>query len=439
MQEIIFFARLLRGAGLVIAPSEISEAHQGLALMGNPAAGPAHYDVLRSTLVKRSEDLAVFASLYQLFFGDEVYALAGQEKAHQAPGQGLKASDLPTLAQALLSGEPCRSRVRDAVRQLKQRDEVIDEQVRKVLVSLDYFGSLNSIRLAKERGKLTEWEHRTALDNGSALISLVQAEVLKDLLQHGENWTRIARHLNWREKSFNSLSSAEMCLVKACLDKIGKKLATRPSLKGKPAGSGRLDLRVTARQALARGGGIWSLAYNRQVPAKPDLVLLCDVSNSVYRFTGFLLQLVAAFRERFHQIRAFLFVDILWEIPGSLLSGEIGEVLADIRENNRCSLSGLSDFGQVFCQFEAAVLGQLNPKSTLLILADGRNNWRPPETSTFKKIAAGLRRVYWLNPLPREEWGREDCQLHLYSPHCSGVFECGSLQQLQQVAAQILL
>ena len=119
IQELISFSRLLREAGLVIAASEISDAHQGLALMGNPCAGATHYRILRSTLVKRTEDLGVFDSLYQLFFGGDAAVSSTQEAREHATGQGLKAAGLPTLAAAMLSGEPCHSRVRDAVIKLR--------------------------------------------------------------------------------------------------------------------------------------------------------------------------------------------------------------------------------------------------------------------------------------------------------------------------------
>lgn len=442
MTDVLLFARLLRDAGLSVAPSEIAEAIAGLAVLVQAYQRDLHYRVLLATLVKRVEDQAVFDSVYKLYFGElgPLSSPGPKTPPVRSSNQGLKSAGLSTLAMALLNGDfaPCQYALRESVVKLCQRGQGVEESVRRVLVNLDYFGVLNSLRLAKQRGVLEEWEYLAAQENATKLTRQVHEAVLKSLLDQGTEWSEITRNLNWREKSFSLLSSTETVLVKSYLDKIGKKLAVRPGLQPKPAPTGALDLRRTLRNAMSRGGGVWELLYGRKVPTKPDLILMCDVSNSVYRFTGFMLQLVAAFRQRFNRVRAFLFVDTLWEVPDDFFQTDIHQALADIRENNRCSISGLSDFGQVFCKFTAEVLPELNPRSTLLILGDARNNWRPTELSVFKQISSGLRRVYWLNPLPAHEWGQEDCQLRLYSPFCTGVFECGSLVQLEQVAAKIL-
>ena len=47
---------------------------------------------------------------------------------------------------------------------------------------------------------------------------------------------------------------------------------------------------------------------------KTDLVMLCDVSESVTSFAHFTLLLVYALREQFSRVRAFAFVDELDEV-----------------------------------------------------------------------------------------------------------------------------
>ncbi|HEX3015598.1 MAG TPA: VWA domain-containing protein [Desulfobacteria bacterium] len=436
------FARLLREAGLSVASSEIAEAEFSVQSLGLAYPEPAHYDILQATLVKRREDQPPFCSLYKLYFGDANLTARSKSQRKTEPGgdQGFKSLGLSTLAAAMLNGDftPCHNSIRDSVIKLVGRELPLEESVRRVLVNLDYFGALNSIRLNKERRKLPEWMYQNAVENAENLYREVQDEVLQRLLTLGADWQKTVRQLNWREKSFSLLTPAEMRLVKTYLDKIGKKLATKPGLKRKPAPGGEFDLGNTLRRAMATGGQIWKLNYAKRIPARPELVLLCDVSNSVYRFTGFMLQLVAAIKERFRSVRSFLFVDILWEVPADIFQADMQTALEDIRENNRCSVSGLSDFGQVFCQFAVGVLPEVSPQASLIILGDARNNWRPNEFDTFKQICQRFKHVYWLNPLSVSEWDEEDGQMHVYAPACSGVFECGNLAQLEQVVAKIL-
>lgn len=443
MSDLLKFARLLREAGLVVAPSEIVDAVRSVHLLNLDNSNPEHFHVLQSCLVKRVEDQPVFYSLYQLFFqkqGGPSKQSADNNTRAQTTAQGMTMMGLSTLAQGMLDGEfaPCMKSLHQSVRQECKSGIPVEEITRRALVSLDYFSAVNSLRLKRQRGELPEWQYQTVLSNAEMFTRQVQTEVLHRLLELGGDWQTVSHQLNWRKKSFNVMNAAELGLVKNYLDKIGRRLAVRYGLKVKESSSGAFDLRFTLRKAMARGGRVWNLTYSRKIPTKPDLILLCDVSNSVYLFTGFMLQLVAAFKERFSRVRAFVFVDTLWEIPQELFQRDIERTLEDVREQNRCSISGLSDFGKVFCQFESKVISEANSATTLLILGDARTNWNPPEVDSFKKICGALRKVYWLNPLPREQWGEEDCQMALYSPYCKGVFECGNLLQLEEIAARIL-
>jgi len=56
----------------------------------------------------------------------------------------------------------------------------------------------------------------------------------------------------------------------------------------------------------------------------------------------------------------------------------------------------------------------------------------------LKEISARCRRLYWLNPQPRNEWDKNDSIMSIYASFCNSVFECRNLRQLEEVANKIL-
>ena len=106
---------------------------------------------------------------------------------------------------------------------------------------------------------------------------------------------------------------------------------------------------------------------------------------------------------------------------------------------------GHSDYEGAFKRFLDAESHALRPGTTVIIAGDGRTNYRPAGIGTFREICQRVRRVYWFNPEPTDEWGTDDSAVALYRQSCTGVFEVRSLSQLadaiagNSVAARFLL
>jgi uncharacterized protein with von Willebrand factor type A (vWA) domain len=73
----------------------------------------------------------------------------------------------------------------------------------------------------------------------------------------------------------------------------------------------------------------------------------------------------------------------------------------------------------------------------VIITGDARNNYRDPSASTLKTIRQRARRIYWLNPEPRNAWNTTDSIMEVYAPHCDGVFEVRNLRQLGAFVEQL--
>ncbi len=228
--------------------------------------------------------------------------------------------------------------------------------------------------------------------------------------------------------------------IKKLLGALGKKLAVKRGYRKKPSLSGTVDMQRTVRKAVTCGGVPLVLKKERRVPSSPLIVTLCDLSGSVVPYSEFFLQLFTGLRCRFKDLRSYAFVDHVAEVtaliknPGDSWSLSARQILREAK----ISLTGFSNYGQVWECFHNHYRNVLTPRTTVIILGDARNNWQPDGADLFRSITGLCRRTIWLNPLPREEWNAGDCIINAYAPYCSSVQECRNAFQLSRVIRDIL-
>ena len=75
---------------------------------------------------------------------------------------------------------------------------------------------------------------------------------------------------------------------------------------------------------------------------------------------------------------------------------------------------GHSDYGHAFVSFMDNWPNVLSPRSSLLVLGDGRNNYRNPEIDLLAHMVNASRHAHWLNPEPRHLWGSGDSAVPRY-------------------------
>ena len=69
------------------------------------------------------------------------------------------------------------------------------------------------------------------------------------------------------------------------------------------------------------------LVLRKPRPARPELVVLCDVSGSVAGFSHFTLLLVHALRQQFSRVRVFAFIDTSDEVVKGTLVTQNGQIV----------------------------------------------------------------------------------------------------------------
>ncbi|WP_037225413.1 VWA domain-containing protein, partial [Rhodococcus sp. R1101] len=146
-----------------------------------------------------------------------------------------------------------------------------------------------------------------------------------------------------------------------------------------------------------------------------------------------------ALREQFSRVRVFAFIDTADEVTHYFSAGaELGESMSRmLREAKLITYDGHSDYGNALGSFAENHAHALTGRSSLLILGDGRTNYRNPNLEALDHLVSVARHAHWLNPEPKGQWGSGDSAARVYSEVVT-MHECRSAQQLATVVASLL-
>lgn len=220
---------------------------------------------------------------------------------------------------------------------------------------------------------------------------------------------------------------------------LARQLGSRLAARRRRHRHGAIDMRKTMRRSMSTGGVPVELVLRKPRPARPELVVLCDVSGSVAGFSHFTLQLVHSLREQFSRVRVFAFVDTTDEVTSFFESGsDLGSAMSRmVREAQLVTYDGHSDYGHALEGFADRYAHTLTRTGSLLILGDGRNNYRDPSIDALEFISERVGHTHWLNPEPKRQWGTGDSVSRLYSQYVP-MHECRNVEQLTAVVSGLL-
>jgi uncharacterized protein with von Willebrand factor type A (vWA) domain len=285
-----------------------------------------------------------------------------------------------------------------------------------------------------ERGGLAEQVARqTVRERLAAFRAAVEAEVRRrSAEQRGRD--RVAKSAVRPladQVDFLRAQATDLAELRRTVAPLARRLAVRLSARRRHGREGRLDFRKTVRASLATGGVPVITHHRPRKVHKPELVVLCDVSGSVAGFSHFTLMLTQALREHFTGVRAFAFVDSTDEVTRFFRPGaDVADAVTRIgREADVVSFDGHSDYGNAFEVFADRWPSALGPKTSLLVLGDGRTNYRRPGLPVLGDMVKRCRSAHWLNPEPRRLWGSGDSAADAYGDVIDMV-ECRNAAQL---------
>lgn len=417
---------------------------------------------LRATLVKRVEHEAAFASLFDSYFAIQrepgrgtadvstsLDRLTPADEGQLEDGPSGEPTELlEALLEALRSGdeEALRSLASIAVERHGRMDAERSSSERyyvyRILRQLELAELLRQAIAEAREGS----DERSDLDDRllreeltrriEAFRRLIGQEVRRKLveLKGAPLAAELFHDRPIEDVDFLAASPVELSRMRDAIRPLAQKLAARIAHRRKVRRHGRLDIRRTVRRSLSAGGVPLDPVFRYPRASKPDLYLLCDISGSVAEFARFTMSLLFATKREFARIRLFAFVDGIDEVTDVMAEDATWLAPRNLLYGTKViSGDGHSDYGNVLQRFwHHYGYADLDPRSTVIITGDGRNNYRESGNETLAIIQERVRKVYWLNPEPRSEWNTTDSIMETYVSACHGVFETRNLRQLAE-------
>jgi hypothetical protein len=231
----------------------------------------------------------------------------------------------------------------------------------------------------------------------------------------------------------------ELATLQRALQPLSRKLAVRLARRRRHRRRGPLDFRATVRHSLSTGGVPIEPRFRHPRPAKPEIVVIADISGSVASFARFTLHLVYAIQSQFSKVRSFVFVDGIDEVTRFFEQvDDPAEAVQRINtEADVVWVDGHSDYGHAFGVFYDRWAKEITQRTSVLVLGDARNNYHATEDWVLAELRRKARHVYWLNPEPRDYWGSGDSVIADYGRHCDAVVECRTLRQLERFVGDL--
>jgi hypothetical protein len=427
---------------------------------------------LAATLVKSNSHWRAFETIFEVYFSlrgpehqipgemtDAEAELWREEQEMQQQGEGAAGSGggmdsltpeeiAQMLMQALMNGD--QAMMRALARQSVQRFAGMEPgrpvggtyYLYRTLRNLDLDNMLDKLMEANREQAaqdLTKLEERLEKDEFESRIEQfkqeVEAEIRRRLVadRGAEAMAKTLRKPLPEDVEFMHANKEEMQSLKKALQPLTRKLAAKLARKRRHGRRGPLDFRATVRSSLSYGGVPADPKFKYPRPSKPELMVVADISGSVAAFARFTLMLVYAIQGQFSKVRSFVFIDGIDEVTDYFKSNvDISDAIHRVNtEADVVWVDGHSDYGHAFEVFWERYGKDINPKTTILLLGDARNNYHASSAWVIKEMQKRGRHVYWLNPEPRSYWNTGDSIVGEYGNFTDGVYECRNLRQLE--------
>jgi uncharacterized protein with von Willebrand factor type A (vWA) domain len=453
------FVRAVRDAGIPVGISQAVDAAEILTVVDLLEREQLRHG-LAAVLLQRAAQRPTYDVLFDLWWplSDRPPAVEGDSGADGEPEAGQSTLDVPgsddgdlselmraQLLQLLLDGdeEDLRRFARQAVDLLGRGQpspsgqSFFSYRVLRALSPDTLVSKLLSGLLTEgDRGGLGEQVARqTVRERLAAFRAAIEAEVRRrTAAEKGRD--KVAKNAVRPladQVDFLRAQAGDLAELRRAVAPLARRLAVRLSARRRLGREGRLDFRKTVRASLGTGGVPVVTHHRPRKVHKPELVVLCDVSGSVAGFSHFTLMLTQALREHFTGVRAFAFVDTTDEVTRFFRPGaDVVDAVSRIgREADVVGFDGHSDYGTAFEVFADRWAAAVGPKTSLLVLGDGRTNYRPPGLPVLADLVRRSRSAHWLNPEPRRLWGSGDSAADRYGQVIDMV-ECRNAAQLSE-------
>jgi hypothetical protein len=342
VENIMFFARTLRAAGMPVGPGKVIDAIRAVETVG-VANRDDFYWALHAVFVNRRDQQELFDQAFHVFWRNPQFL----ERMMQMM---LPALRVPTA------------------------DEDKDDELMRRLAE-----ALHPDRAGQGDGEEPPPDE-VEID---ASLTWSDREVLQQM-------------------DFEKMSAQELAKAKQAIAAMRLPIMDVPTRRFRPHSQGRrVDMRATLRAAL-RAAGTIPLKRRERRRRHPPLVVLCDISGSMSRYSRLLLHFMHAVTNDRDRVHTFLFGTRLTNVTRYLRQRDI-DVALDKVADAVADWSGGTRIGAALAEFNAhwsrRVLGQ---GAIVILITDGLDREGAAGLATeMERLHKSCRRLIWLNPLLR--------------------------------------
>jgi uncharacterized protein with von Willebrand factor type A (vWA) domain len=205
--------------------------------------------------------------------------------------------------------------------------------------------------------------------------------------------------------------------------KLARRLASRISRRYKQSSKiKRIDVRRSIRAGIKYGGTLLDLKYRQKKVQKPEILLLCDVSGSMIKYSQFTLQFMSGLAEVLPRMHAFVFAETLEKLD--LMDFSFEELAQSDRWGEGTNLNVSLQ------QLMKNHPGLLKPQTVFIILSDTKTMEPEATARLLHIINRKIKEILWLNPLPGDQWAKYST-VKLFQQHAR-MWECSSLAHLSK-------
>jgi len=333
LPNLLHFGRLLYQLGLDVPAGRMREVAASLAYI-NVGQRKEFYHTLRTLLVHRVQDLALFDDAFRVFW--------------RPPHGDWTETDLRAMGETRRSGNP----------------EYESEQP------------------PSDDGEQTR-PSRTFQVERMATLSYSQREGL---------WA----------KDFEHFSEEEVALAQQMMSTLDWQLGDRQSKRWSPGSGPVLDLRRVIRHNMRYGGELLHLPSKRRKTKQRALILLCDVSGSMERYSRMLLHFIHTLTAggRTGRVESFVFATHLTRITHRLLDRSVDDVVPTL-PRTISDFGGGTQIGNALRVFNTEWARRVRGNGpVVLLISDGWDRGKPEcLRREMARLQRSCHRLVWLNPL----------------------------------------
>jgi len=446
------FIAALRQSGLPISQAETLDAVRAVQLVGI-----RERELLKTTLSlslsKTRPNQLILEQLFDDYFagpstelnksldeGDELSiaaeSLPPSADDQSAPPQG----ELSVLAQQLLSGDGEGLTVAVAAAAGAENLSNISVFTQKNLYSYRIMQRLGDEALLADINSKGNSAPEPALINSlqarrEQLQAQVRDYVEQQFLVHAKHKGMKFREDLLHKVKLSHIEHQDYHRMAALVAKAARKLATQHSRRRKVSKRGMLDVRKTLAANAAFDGVQFHTRWKATKIERPRIVAICDVSGSVSRVARFLLLFLYSLQDVLPKVRSFVFASDLVEVS-ELFEREDVAAAMEIIMQRWGNMS--TNYGTALEGLQEQVLSTIDKKTTVIMLGDARNNNGDGRADIWSQVYRQSRRVLWLNPENKVSWNTGDSIMSEYSPGCSEVDACQSLNDINRIFSRLL-